>query len=58
MKAPIRLACCLICIWLGDGLLSSVLQEGKHVPAGKKPYVAIWELHCKQSTFLMKFFNC
>lgn len=35
----------LLNLYVAWGLLSSVLPEGKHVPAGKKPYVANWELH-------------
>lgn len=33
--------CLLLNLYLACGLLSSMLQEEKHVPAGKKPYVAI-----------------
>lgn len=33
--------CLLLNLYLAWGLLSFVLQEGKHVPAGKKSYVAI-----------------
>lgn len=33
--------CLLLNLYLAWGLLSPVLQEGKHVPAGKKSYTAI-----------------
>lgn len=42
----------------GMGIAVIHVAEGKHVAtADKKPYVASWELHCKQSTFLHKILN-
>lgn len=42
----------------GMGIAVIRVAEGKHVAtADKKPCVASWVLHCKQSTFLHKILN-
>lgn len=48
----------LPCSQSGMGIAVIHVAEGKHVAtADKKPYIASWELHCKQSTFLHKILN-
>lgn len=53
LPPPDSLAACSVS---GMGIAVIHVAEGKHVAtADKKPYVASWELHCKQST---KFLTC